>query len=78
MEPVANMDSVVDTDALLTHINVAIANAEAVKREPQMRKSLLDACRRLTATLELPVETILRFGWQVMSRIMSGLSLGTY
>ncbi|CAO1599684.1 hypothetical protein XANCAGTX0491_003399 [Xanthoria calcicola] len=64
MEFVAGIPRGDQTRNLVASIHEVIEDHDAVKEDPDMRKSLLGAARKLVAVLETPVETIFRFGWQ--------------
>ncbi len=67
METVPTPEGQVEPQVLLTHLKEAVKSPSTFKQNDELRKSLLAASRMLSASLETPVESIFRFGWQVPS-----------
>lgn len=65
MDLVAGISREDKTRNLVAGIHEVIEDHNAIKKDPDLHKSLLGAARKLVAALETPVETIFRFGWQV-------------
>ena len=67
METAPTPEGHVEPQVLLTHLKEAIKSPTIFKQNDDLRKSLLAASQMLIASLETPVESIFRFGWQVPS-----------